>query len=103
MSFRMGNQGKPMWHECLRLGVAAIAQATLATTDLAHFPPREPKGLWKPLSASQKYSLRRVAYEMGRGDVIYVKQGPKIIDRGTVTGPYHFDAHHPLIDPEAVP
>ncbi len=103
MSFRVGNQGHEMWPECLRLSVAAIAQETLATTDLARFAPGEPKELWKPLSASQKYSLRCVAYEMRPGDVIYVKQGPKIIDRGTVTGAYRFDSQYRMVDPNGVP
>ena len=75
-----------MWPDCLRLGVAAITYDPLARTDLSLHPQFEPTELWKQLAPSQKVSLRRLAYEMQAGDVIYVKQGPKIIDRGLLRG-----------------
>jgi hypothetical protein len=40
---------------------------------------------------------------MRPGDLIYVKDGPKIIDRGIVTGPYHFDSQYRMVDPDGVP
>ena len=103
MSFRAGNQGPEMWPECLRLSVAAITYLPLATTDLNQFPEGEPKELWDQLEPSQKVSLRRVAYQMQPGDVIYVKQGRKIIDKGTVTRAYAFDHEYRVFDPEGVP
>lgn len=60
--------------------------------------------MWAQLkSPSQKASLRRVAYEMKAGDVIYVKQGPKIVSKGVVKGSYRFDSKFRLIDPNGVP
>ena len=92
-----------MWPDCRRLGVAAITYSPLKDVDLSKFPKGEPKRLWKRLQPSQKASLGRVAYEMSPGDVIYVKQGPKIVGRGTVKGPYQFDQQTRLIDPRGIP
>jgi hypothetical protein len=108
MSFRVGNQGHEMWPECLRLGIAAIHYRCLDRTDLSRHPAGEPKELWNKLKPTQRASLRRLAYEMKGGDVIYVKQGPKIIDRGIVKGPrdqraYQFDSTFRLIDPSGNP
>jgi hypothetical protein len=99
MSFRAGNQGYEMWPDCLRLGVAAITYDPLARSDLSKYPLRKPTKLWKELEPSKKASLRRVAYEMAPGDVIYVKQGPRIVDKGIVTGRYKFDSQFRLVDP----
>jgi hypothetical protein len=82
-----------------RLGVAAITYDPLARSDLSKYPLRKPTKLWKELEPSQKASLRRVAYEMAPGDVIYVKQGPRIVDKGIVTGRYKFDSQFRLVDP----
>lgn len=103
MSFRVGNQGYEMWPDCFRLGVAAITYRPLAKTDLSKYPKGEPKGLWAQLKPTQKASLGRVAYEMKAGDVIYVKQGPKIVGKGVVKGSYRFDSKFCLIDPNGIP
>lgn len=103
MSFRVGNHGHEMWPDCLKLGVAAITYHPLTTTDLSKYPQLEPKKLWKELEPTQKASLRRLAYEMTPGDVIYVKQGPQIVDKGVVTGRYRFDSQFRLADPDGVP
>jgi 5-methylcytosine-specific restriction endonuclease McrA len=91
MSFRCGNQGPSLWRECFRLGVAAIAYEPLDKTDLTKYPKGEPKKLWAQLWPAQQASLRRVAYEMKAGDVIYVKEGPQIAGKGVVRGSYKFD------------
>lgn len=103
MSFRVGNQGYEMWPECLRLGVAAITYLPLIRIDLSQYPPGEPKKLWKKLEPTQKASLRRVAYEMKAGDIIFVKQGPKIVGKGVVKGSYQFDSEFRLITPDGYP
>ena len=92
-----------MWPHCLRLGVAAITYEPLTKTDLSKHAEGEPSRLWHQLKQTQKASLRRVAYEMKRGDVIYVKQGPMIIDKGIVTGPYKFDRQFRIVDPYDTP
>jgi hypothetical protein len=108
MSFRVGNQGYEMWPECLRLGVAGITYNPLAKTDLSRRHQGEPKKLWDRLRPTQKASLRRVAYEMKAGDIIYVKKGPKIIDKGRVQGltnkrAYFFDSDFRLRQPNGNP
>lgn len=108
MSFRVGNQGHEMWPDCLRFGVAAITYPPLERTDLSKHPQGQPKNLWDRLEPTQKSSLARVAYEMKAGDIIYVKQGPNIIDRGIVKGPegkgaYQFDGQFRIIDPNGEP
>ncbi|MBI1877775.1 MAG: HNH endonuclease [Chloroflexi bacterium] len=92
-----------MWPDCFRLGIAAITYNPLAEIDLSKHPKGEPKELWTQLEPSQKASLRRVAYEMKAGDIIYVKQGPKIVGKGIVEGPYQFDAKFRLVVPNDVP
>jgi hypothetical protein len=81
-----------MWSRCFELGVAAITYRPLARVDLSKYPQGEPKDLWAKLQPSQSASLKRIAYEMKKGDVIYVKEGPMIVSRGVVTGPYKFDS-----------
>ena len=92
-----------MWPDCLRLGVAAITYSPLARTDLSKYPKGEPKELWAQLKPTQKASLRRVAYEMKAHDVIYVKEGPKIVGKGVIQDRYQFDSKFRLIDPGGVP
>lgn len=103
MSFRAGNQGYEMWSDCFSLGVAAITYYPLLKIDLSQYSYGEPKELWKQLEPSQKASLRRVAYEMKAGDIIYVKQGTKIVSKGVVKGSYQFDSEFRLIDPNGNP
>src|SRR5436190_13754926 len=99
MAFRAGNQGRSLWPECRRLGVAAITYEPLEKVDLSKHPKGEPRSMWARLTATQNASLRRLAYEMESGDVIYVKEGPKIVGKGFVTGPYTFDSEFRIVDP----
>jgi len=98
MSFRVGNQGQPMWRQCLEFGVAAITYWPLGDVDLSRHAKGEPRDLWAQLQPAQKASLRRVAYEMQAGDIIYVKQGPQIVGKGVVKGPYFFDRRARIVD-----
>ena len=75
----------------------------MAEIDLSEYPVGEPKELWTQLAPTQKASLRRLAYEMKEGDIIYVKQGPKIVGKGIVKGPYQFDSKFRLIVPNGKP
>src|SRR5207245_3783472 len=99
MAFRAGNQGPTLWPECRRLRVAAITYEPLEKVDLSKHPEGEPKSLWAQLTSTQKASLHRLAYEMKSGDVIYVKEGPKIVGKGFVKGPYAFDSKFRIVDP----
>lgn len=100
MSFRCGDRGYEMWPHCFELGVAAITYDVLAKVNLSKYPKGEPKELWTRLAPSQRVSLCRVAYEMKKGDIIYVKQGPQIVGRGVIKGPYQFDSEFRLFCPD---
>ncbi len=103
MAFRMGVNGDEMWPHCWSLGVAAITYAPLAEVDLSQHEPYEPKELWDKLRSAQKSSLGAVAYEMKEGDTIYVKEGPKIVRKGAVLGPYQFDRELRIVDGNGLP
>lgn len=90
MAFRWGSKGPELWPECKRRGVAAMSYEGIDDIDLSQYPKNEPIDQWSGLSASQKSSLKHVAYDMAKGDVIYVKQGTDIVGRGKVLGPYVF-------------
>jgi len=98
MAIRVGNQGQDLWPLCFKLGVAAITYCPLENTDLARHSFNNPRNLWAKLSSTQKASLRRVAYEMKKDDVIFVKSGRKIVGRGIVKGPYVFDHLKRIVD-----
>lgn len=103
MAMRAGNGGQNLWPLCFSLGVAAITYDPLSRTNLSDYLPGEPIELWAELAPTQKASLRRVAYEMKKSDVIFVKQGPKIVGRGVVKGPYEFDHSYRIIDEYGTP
>ena len=98
MAFRVGANGVELWPTCKELGIAAITYEALSETDLSKYPPKEPRSLWAQLASSQVSSLSAVAYEMKKGDVIYVKQGPEIVGRGVVQGGYVFDSPARITD-----
>ena len=108
MSFKVGNKGHKMFSECRQLGVAAIMYDPLCEIDLSKHAKHQPKRLWDRLKPTQKASLSRVAYEMQAGDVIYAKEGPRIVAKGVVKGPnkkraYKFDKQLSLLDPSRRP
>jgi hypothetical protein len=98
MAFRKGNKSYELWPTCYQYHVAAISYKALDETDLSLFTPGEPADLWQCLKATQKSSLKRVAYEMVKGDVIYVKQGPFIVGKGMVQGQYKFRLNPNILD-----
>lgn len=98
IAFRCGNQGPSLWPQCFRLGIAAITYDYIDETDLSKYPPGEPKELWDELAPTQKSSLRRLAYEMRKGDTVYVKEGGKIVGKGTIIGGYKFDYKNAIQD-----
>jgi len=103
MSFRVGTDGAEMWPRCKALGIAAITYKPLAETDLSQYAQGEPKARWDLLESSQKFSLKCVAYDMKKGDVIYVKQCPQIICRGIVQDSYQFESKLSLRDHNDLP
>jgi predicted HNH restriction endonuclease len=91
MAFKDGNQGYSHWDDCKKREVAAITYIPLAHTDLSKYPKDEPRELWSRLKSAQKGSLRKVAYDMKLGDTIYVKEGKRIVGKGTIVSEYFFD------------
>jgi hypothetical protein len=100
MAFRAGKNGYEMWPDCQRVGVAAIEYSPVDDIDLSKYPEHEPKSAWSKLAPSQQASLKRLVYEMDEGDVIYVKQGPMIVGKGFVAGPYRFDKKNRIQEPD---
>jgi hypothetical protein len=96
MAFRDGTNGPEMWPHCQRLGVAAIEYGPVDDIDFSpytaeeQFPPVV-KTAWSQLKSLPRRNLRHFLWEMMEKDIIYVKQGPMIVAKGVVAGPYQFD------------
>ena len=103
MSFRLGTGGKNMWPFCLQNRVAAITYYPLGQTDLSRYSKHEPADLWHQLSGSQHYSLSRVAYDMKKGDEVYVRYEGRLVGKGTVISPYKYDHEYRIIDNNGEP
>jgi hypothetical protein len=103
MAFRAGTQGPTLWPECRRLGVAAIQYDPLNDIDLSPGEAAVPNAVWSRLAPAQQRSVKRFAYEMRPGDVIYVKEGPRIVGRGVVAAPYRFVPASAIVEPRGVP
>jgi hypothetical protein len=91
MAFRVGTNGNELWPDCQRVGVAGIAYDSVVNTDLSQYSEGEPNLNLAKLAPSQRASLKRFVYLMEKEDVIYVKQGPRIVGKGIVDGPYRFE------------
>lgn len=91
MSFKAGNRGYSLWSQCKARQAAVITYDQFHEFDLGPWPTGEPESRWTQLEASQKYSLDAVRYQMRVGDVIYAKDGPFIVGRGTVKRNYRFE------------
>ena len=100
MAFRAGKFGHEMWPDCQRVRAAAIEYSSVDDIDLSQYSEGEPKTAWSELAPSQQASLKRLVYEMEEGDVIYVKQGPMIVGKGVVAGPYRFDKKNRIQEPD---
>jgi hypothetical protein len=103
MAFRAGKGGYEMWPYCHDLGVAAIEYNPVDGIDLSRYPEGEPKSAWSQLAPTQHASLKRFVHEMEEGHIIYVKQGPMIVGKGVVSGPYQFDKKNRIREPDGTP
>jgi hypothetical protein len=109
MAMRVGDGGYEMWDECFDLGVAAITYDGISETDFSHMSLADASTAWAPLAPAQKASFRCLVYEMRGGDVIYVKQGSRIVSKGIIRAPfgqraYAFNAAaRRIIDPNGTP
>jgi hypothetical protein len=97
MSLRDGTGGDSAWEECRKRNLAVIAYYRMEF-DLSKYEEGEPEDKWSTLWSTQHSSLARFAYRIKEGDAIYVKDGPRIVGRGTVQQEYYFDPHCPIKD-----
>jgi hypothetical protein len=98
MSFRIGSRGDEMWPVCQKRGIAAIGyfsnDGRPIVKDCSKITVEEYNNNWRqkdPRNITGRSSLRKVAYEMKIGDVIYAKQGTEIVGRGKITSTYKYD------------
>ena len=100
MAMRNGSGGYSLWPMCRELGVAAISYDPVDDKDLSGYTFIEsdiPEG-WEQLKPTQKGNLKNFVCKMQKGDIIYVKEGCKIVGRGVVKKPYFFDRERRVID-----
>lgn len=97
MAFRIGSDGVEMWPECHKRKIAAIGyykNGTSVVEDCSKLTLDKYNEIWRkkrPYDSSPRSSLRRLAYEMKSGDIIYVKKGPNIVGKGTITKEYQYN------------
>lgn len=103
MAFRCGINGDELWPECWKHKVATIEYRPFDDFDLTSYSVGEPRSRWAKLRGSQSHSLNRFVHKMEVEDIIYVKQGPAIVAKGVIKGPYFFDKKDTIIDPYGTP
>jgi hypothetical protein len=92
MAFRHGENGRSDWHKFRKAGIAAIGYPDIEAVDFSKYGERKAKRILKRnvLAPSQKSSLRQFVYTMRKGDTIYVKEGRRIVGKGTIVSDYRF-------------
>jgi hypothetical protein len=105
MAMRQGYRGEDMFDEkCRQRNLAAITYEPLRKTDLSRFSPEHKPPGWDRLSASQKGSISKFAWQIRAGDKLYVKDSGKpnlLVAFGHVLGKdgelaYYYDKHSPI-------
>jgi 5-methylcytosine-specific restriction endonuclease McrA len=97
MAFRIGDRGPEMWPECYKRGIAALGyylDGKPVVENCSELTEDEYNGIWqrkRPRNTTGRASLRKVAYQMKVGDIIFAKQGPRIVGRGRITSEYKYD------------
>lgn len=97
MAFRNGKGGEELWPQCKKHGLAVIAYPDM-DFDLSERTPEADPKMWAKLYSPQKYSLKAFAYDVKEKHQVYVKEGPKIVGHGVVTGTYRYDSGCPVKD-----
>ena len=88
MAMRCGNRGSSMFEKCREMGIAAITYRPIHKIDLSRYSKDNLPRAWSQLARSQKSSMANLAFKINQGDIIYVKDGPKIVVVGLLTGIY---------------
>jgi hypothetical protein len=110
MRMRKGWHGQDMFRKCRAEGVAAIHYAPVEEVNLSNFSEDNLPPKWSGLAPGQSGSLRKVAWRIRGGDIIYiVESNPShIVCAGRVKGPggsraYRFVAKTPIVDNDGHP
>jgi predicted HNH restriction endonuclease len=98
MSMKVGNQGDNLWPTFHEMGIAVITYYPMTSVDLRNYSRSNYPNEWRNLKPSQKSSLSSFAYDVKRGDIIYVKDGPTLVSKGTVIGEYYYDGSRDVVD-----
>jgi len=105
MRMRRGLHGQDMFPKCRAEGVAAIHYTPVEDVKLTEFSEDDPPSQWSGLEPAQSGSLRKVAWRIRGGDVIYVAEsGPsRVVCVGRVKGPdgsraYRFATKTQIVD-----
>ena len=99
MCMNGGTGGIKMWPECRKRKIAAIGywdddDGKLIVGNCNKISPEEFNEIWRkkaPHSTCCRSSLRCLAYGMKAGDIIYAKEGRKIVGKGEITSPYQYN------------
>jgi hypothetical protein len=94
MAFKEGSDGRNIWPECKKRGIAAIGYRKFAKYgDLSKYNEDEFDEICRQVyaSISVRASLKKLVYKMKKGDIIYVKDGPTIVGKGKIMRKYQYD------------
>lgn len=105
MRMRKGNRGQNLLKPCVAAEIAAITYDPVKDTDLSRFSEDDLPSEWKGLEPSQSGSLKKFAWRVRGGDVVYgVGSYPSCLMavgrvRGTADeNPYRYSPNTPIID-----
>jgi hypothetical protein len=104
MRMRKGSHGPDMFRKCRAKGVAAIHYTPVESVDLTDISEDDLPPQWSGLSPGQSGSLRKVAWQIRGGDIIYVaKSAPsRIVCIGRVKGADGSRAYRYVADTQIV-
>lgn len=96
---REGVRKSDRWPDCFKKGIAAIGyqddQRKPIVEDCSKLSKGQYHQIWRskwPQGTNPQASLRRLAYEMNPGDIIYVRNGlHEIVGKGKIIGGYKYD------------
>jgi hypothetical protein len=110
MRMRKGNGGEDMFRQCVSKDLAAIHYTPVESVDLTQFSEEEPPPAWAELESAQCGSLRKFAWRVHGGDVIYVAESypSRIVGVGRVRGTadtvaYQYLGDTPIVDEDGHP
>lgn len=97
MAFRWGNKGRELWPYCFEQGIAAIGyydgDNISIVDDCSKISEDEYNHIWRTKGVNApaaQGSLKKLAYRMEKGDIIYAKEGVNIVGKGTIKTQYKY-------------